>query len=192
MRQYSFFPSNIWVEENTDFLSIPTDKFIEDKGEFGRSYHSYHLIKEPDLFDFKNYVLEIANKFLDSQGFNMSLYDLVYQDLWVQQFSSAGGGYHSKHTHENSHVSGFYFLHCSENTSYPIFYDPRPAADMSRLELKKHPCDEIGDKNVHYLPNPGTMIFFNSYLPHEFIVDKGIDKFRFIHWNIQAIEKRFK
>lgn len=190
MMQYNFFPSPIWVEEKPEFLNMDTDNFIQNKGEFGQSYHSHHLVNEPELNQFKDYVLNIASNFLDAQGFNMSLYKLVYQDLWVQEFSSAGAGHHGKHTHENSHVSGFYFLKCSENTSFPIFYDPRPSADTQRLALKKHPCDEIGDKNVQYLPQPGTLMFFNSYLPHEFIVDKGIDQFRFIHFNIQAIEKR--
>jgi len=30
---------------------------------------------------------------------------------------------------------------------------------------------------------------FNSYLPHEFKVDSGIDAFRFIHFNIKATPK---
>ena len=33
---------------------------------------------------------------------------------------------------------------------------------------------------------PGTLLMFNSYLPHEFKVDNGIDAFRFIHFNIKA------
>ena len=32
---------------------------------------------------------------------------------------------------------------------------------------------------------PGTLLKFNSYLPHEFKVDNGIDAFRFIHLNIK-------
>ena len=33
---------------------------------------------------------------------------------------------------------------------------------------------------------PGTLLMFNSWLPHQFSVDDGIDPFRFIHFNIQA------
>ena len=29
---------------------------------------------------------------------------------------------------------------------------------------------------------------FNSYLPHEFKVDSGIDAFRFIHFNLKATQ----
>ena len=37
------------------------------------------------------------------------------------------GGHHRIHIHENSHVSGFYFLQ-NENSSYPLFHDPRPGS----------------------------------------------------------------
>ena len=33
---------------------------------------------------------------------------------------------------------------------------------------------------------PGKLVLFNSYLPHQFDVDDGVDPFRFIHFNIQA------
>jgi hypothetical protein len=36
---------------------------------------------------------------------------------------------------------------------------------------------------------PGTLIIFPGYLEHEFAVDHGIEPFRFIHWNIQAVPK---
>ena len=35
----------------------------------------------------------------------------------------------------------------------------------------------------------GRMIFFPSYMPHQYIVDLGVEPFRFIHWNCQAIPK---
>ena len=42
---------------------------------------------------------------------------------------------------------------------------------------------------VHYKVKPGRMIFFPSYMPHQYIVDMGYEPFRFIHWNCQAIPK---
>ena len=35
------------------------------------------------------------------------------------------------------------------------------------------------------------MVFFNSYLAHEFILDKGIEPFRYIHFNVQASDKNY-
>ena len=46
-----------------------------------------------------------------------------------------------------------------------------------------------GSSSINYSCKPGTMIFFPSYLTHEFPPDLGYDTFRFIHWNCQAIYK---
>ena len=46
-----------------------------------------------------------------------------------------------------------------------------------------------GTELIHIKPTPGTLIIFPGYLEHEYAVDHGIEPFRFIHWNIQAIPK---
>ena len=113
---------------------------------------------------------------------------LHFTEFWVQEFSSRGGGHHSTHQHWNQHVSGFYFLKCSEKTSYPIFHETRPGAEMTKLPLKNQSQITMGTSQVHYKPQPGTMIIFPGYVPHEFAVDAGIEPFRFIHWNIKVVE----
>jgi len=40
---------------------------------------------------------------------------------------------------------------------------------------------------IHIKPKPGTLVFFPAYIPHEFTVDMGIEPFRFIHFNLQAV-----
>ena len=45
-------------------------------------------------------------------------------------------------------------------------------------------------EKIPFNPKPGTFVFFNSYLCHEFVVDHGIEPFRFIHFNIKAIPKQ--
>jgi len=127
-------------------------------------------------------------EFLDWQGFNLQNHSLHFTEFWVQEFSEKGGGHHSTHQHWNQHVSGFYFLKCSEKTSYPIFHEPRPGAEMTKLPLKNQEQITMGTNQVHYKPNPGTMIIFPGYVPHEFAVDAGLDPFRFIHWNIKVVE----
>ena len=46
-----------------------------------------------------------------------------------------------------------------------------------------------GHETIHFKPEPGTLMIFPGYLEHEFVVDHGIQPFRFIHWNIQCIPK---
>ena len=115
---------------------------------------------------------------------------MIAKDLWVQEFSKEGGGNHNSHIHSNSHISGFYFLKCSEKTSFPIFHDSRNGKLMIQLPQKNESVITPSSEKVNFQVKPGTFIFFNSYLGHEFPVDYGIDPFRFIHFNIQAVPKQ--
>jgi hypothetical protein len=81
------------------------------------------------------------------------------------------------------------FLKANERTSLPTFHDPRTGNLMNLLPLKTTDAMKPGVHSVTYKANPGKMIFFPSYLAHEYIPDMGYDPFRFIHWNVQAIPK---
>jgi uncharacterized protein (TIGR02466 family) len=141
-----------------------------------------------DTKDLVQFIGQRSYEFLDWSGFNLKDHSLHFTEFWVQEFSEKGGGHHSTHAHWNQHVSGFYFLKCSEKTSFPIFHDPRPGSIMTKLPLKNQEQISMGTSQVHYKPKPGTMIIFPGYVPHEYAVDAGIEPFRFIHWNIKAVE----
>jgi len=120
----------------------------------------------------------------------MSLYQTLFTEMWVQEFSKKGGGHHPAHIHFNQHVSGFYFLKCSDETSYPIFHEPKTGARSTKLKLRPNIKGVWpGHETVHIKVKPGSLIIFPGYLEHEFSFDYGIKPFRFIHWNIQAVQK---
>ena len=199
---HEFFKTPIWVEDKPEFvksLNKASDKYIKEAkkrnkdyikqhGDFGQSYHSSPLTLDNDFLDLRNYAGQKSWDFLDWQGFDMSRYQTMFHEMWVQEFSKKGGGHHSAHVHWNQHVSGFYFLKCSDKTSMPVFHEPRTGARATKLFTKsKDLCH--GSELVHFKVHPGTLIIFPGYLEHEFIVDHGKDPFRFIHWNIQAVPK---
>jgi|TARA_R100000406_G_scaffold94559_1_gene86664 uncharacterized protein (TIGR02466 family) len=204
MKIDEFFKTPILVEEKTEYLkSLNTacNKYIKEArkknkarikkdGDFGMSHHSTPLLDDNNFLDFKKLVGQKSWDFLQYQGFDMSKYTLIYSEMWVQEFSKNGGGHHSAHIHWNQHVSGFYFLKCSEKTSYPIFHDPRVGARVTKLHMRPG-LKEImnGEELVHFKPKPGLLVLFPGYLQHEFAVDNGKEPFRFIHFNLQAIQK---
>ena len=202
MKIFEYFKTPLSIEQKPEFiksLNKVSDKYIKDSkkrakeyikkyGDFGISHHSTTLLLDNNFLDFKNYVGQKSWEFLDSQGFDMQQYNTMFTELWVQEFAKKGGGHHSAHIHWNQHVSGFYFLKCSEKTSYPIFHDPRPGAEMTKLFMKNQQQITLGSNQVHYKPQPGTMIIFPGYVPHEFSVDAGLEPFRFIHFNIKVVE----
>jgi len=203
MEKTDYFKTPIWVEYKPDFvkdLNKASNKYIKEArkrekeyikkfGDFGTSYHSTPLTRDNNFKDLRNYIGQKAWEFLDYQGFDMSKYINMYTEFWVQEFSKNGGGHHNAHIHWNQHVSGFYFLKCSEKTSYPIFHEPRTGASATKLKMKPNMSICHATELVHFLPKPGTLVIFPGYLEHEFSVDHGKDPFRFIHFNIQTIPK---
>jgi len=204
MDKNNFFNTVIWSEHKPEFVTSlckASNKPIKDAktkskdlikkyGDFGMSYHSTSLLVDNNFLDFRNYVGQKSWEYLDSQGYDMSLYTTLFSELWVQEFAKKGGGHHAAHVHWNQHVSGFYFLKCSDKTSYPIFHEPRTGARATKLKMKPNEKGiQEGSDLIHFKPTPGTLIIFPGYLEHEFTVDFGIEPFRFIHWNIQAVPK---
>jgi len=203
MQISEYFKTPIWAEQKPEFiksLNKASNKYIKDAqktpeakeyikkwGHFGRSFHSTTVILDNDFLDFRKYVGEKCWEFLDWQGFDMKRYSLMFTEMWVQEFAKKGGGHHSAHIHWNQHVSGFYFLKCSDKTSYPVFHEPRTGARATKLHVKETNVINPAAELVHFKPEPGTLIIFPGYLEHEFVVDHGEEPFRFIHFNLQAV-----
>jgi len=201
----NYFNTTIWSEQKPEFVKSLTKasnkyikeaknfteakKHIKEFGDFGRSYHSTPLTNDNNFRDFRDYIGQKSWEYLDHQGFDMLQYKTLFSEMWVQEFAKKGGGNHSAHVHWNQHVSGFYFLKCSDKTSLPIFHEPRTGARSTKLKMKDQKGVLAGSELIHFKPKPGTLIIFPGYLEHEFSVDFGIEPFRFIHWNIQALPK---
>jgi len=205
-----YFASPIWWADEPSFvdkLNKASDSYIEDskkrlkpsidernkkfgnKGDMGHVFHSTSLIGDPNFLELQNYVGATAHNLLGEMGFDLTHYQVFTTEMWVQEFAKKGGGHHTLHTHWNGHISGFYFLKAGESTSLPMFEDPRPGNVMNLLPEKDKTKITYASSQINYKVKPGRMIFFPSYLPHQYIVDMGYEPFRFIHWNCQAIPK---
>jgi uncharacterized protein (TIGR02466 family) len=163
--------------------------FNKDLKDHGIVYLSENITNNKKFDSIKEVILNNSSTILESQGYNLTKYRLIYTEFWVQEFGKNGGGHHDTHLHPNNHISGFYFLKASEKTSFPIFMDPRQGKLMTDLPLVNPQDMPLALDKVFYKPIPGKFIFFNSYVPHAFSVDNGVEPFRFIHFNIQAVLK---
>ena len=205
-----YFKCPIWFADEPAFvnkLNKASDKYIKqskknlekdinkrnkkfgNKGDMGNVFHSSTLIGDSNFLELQNYVGATSHNLLLEMGFDLSQHQVFITEMWVQEFAKKGGGHHTLHTHWNGHISGFYFLKASEKTSRPIFEDPRPGNLMNLLPEKDTSKINYASHQINYDVKPGRMIFFPSYMPHQYVVDMGYEPFRFIHWNCQAIPK---
>jgi len=175
------------AKKRNDPLIKKRNKKYGDKGEHPWVHHSNSLIEQPGFKVLQDYIGATAWNLLDGQGFDLSNHSIYTTEFWVQEFSKDGGGHHTLHTHWNGHISGFFFLKASENTSMPCFQDPREGRMMNLLPQKEPDKITQASHQVFYGAKPGRLMFFNSFMPHMYSVDSGYEPFRFIHFNIQAI-----
>ena len=151
------------------------------------SYHSHNLWRDEPFKPFAEFVMQQMWNILSWQGYNVDGKRPLLQECWVQEFPEEGG-FHDIHIHANNQMSGFYFLQCNDKTSQPSFHDPRPGKVMTDIYPKDSKQITPASSIVHYNVKPGDFIFFNSYMPHSYshYKRKGENKFRFIHFNMQA------
>jgi len=158
-------------------------------GDLGMSHHSRSLINVPEFKELQDFVSKSSFNVLDHMGYNLKDYEIYWTEMWVQEFGKNGGGHHEGHIHYDNHISGFYFLKCSDKTSFPVFHDPRLGKCVTQLPLKKESDMTFGTQLINYKPQPGALILFPAFLEHQFVMDLGIEPFRFIHFNLQAVRK---
>ena len=209
MIKSEYFASPIYHEEKPQWVSKLNnlcDPYIKEAREnskqriedlkklgypndIGQTYHSNPLEPDENFRFLHDYMAKKSRWILDDMGYDMNNYNLIFTESWVQEFSFNGAGHHWFHTHPNCHISGFYFLKASDKTSKPMFQDPRTA--HVPLKLKEKDTKKISNANdlVNYNAIPGSLIMFPAYLSHAYMVDHGIEPFRFIHINMRAIEK---
>ncbi len=182
-------------DEHTDKAILDAKQSIEDRHkklnaqikDHGMSYHSgAELYKDERLKEFELLIRNTGKNILEAQGFELTNYVLGYTEMWIQKFAYQGGGHQDTHVHWDNHISGFYFVECSDRTSKPIFHDPRSGRMMLNLPIKDHSKLCPAMERQIFSVKPGTLLLFNSWLPHQFSVDNGVDPFRFIHFNLQA------
>jgi len=165
------------------------NKKFGNKGDRGYIYQTTSLIGDPNFSEIQNYIIGTSHNLLTEMGFDLKDYQVFMTEMWVQDFAKKGGGTQITHSHWNGHISGFYFLKCSEATPRPVFADPRPGCLMNLLPEKDKTKVTYASNQINYEVKPGTIVFSPSALPHMYPVDMGYEPFRFIHFNCQAIPK---
>ena len=165
------------------------NKKFGNKGDRGYIYQTTSLIGDPNFSEIQNYIIGTSHNLLTEMGFDLKDYQVFMTEMWVQDFAKKGGGTQITHSHWNGHISGFYFLKCSEATPRPVFADPRPGCLMNLLPEKDINKITHASSQIHYKIKPGTIVFSSSALPHMYPVDMGYEPFRFMHFNCLAIPK---
>jgi hypothetical protein len=195
LQTWSYFASNVYIGERPDFLkvldTVATELVLATKkqntmSELYPMYHTANFVDDPRLQDFRTYIELTAWNILDSQGYDMSMYNALAHEIWCQEHYKFSN--QELHMHGfGSQISGFYFLNCPENCGRPIIHDPRPTKHYADLPEKTTDAVTAATKIINFEPKPGMLMFSNSWLPHSFSRHGNRKPFKFIHFNIGVV-----
>ncbi len=133
------------------------------------SYFTHRRLElDPRFVSFTNMILDCAREFTEKLGFE-SKTALRMVNLWTN--INSRGGYHEKHRHENSFLSGTYYVEAGEGAAPITFYDPKAAFRM--IEPHMDNPATFTAKVFSVQPTTGTLVLFPSYLEHKVEVQKS-------------------
>ena len=189
---WHYFTSPIYKFDKPEFLKTTAKVCAEKLAEIKKTkklddiyplYNTDPLHTDERLHDLVNYVLETSWNILNSQGYNMDLYRMELYDFWCQEHHYRSG--HERHIH-NSILSGFYFIETPPDGCRLIIHEPRSTKEFAAL-IERDPSQATYASNmINFVPEPGTIIFTNSWLPHSFTRNLSKKPFRMIHFNVSV------
>ena len=187
LNQEHYFTSAIYTIQKPDFIPLlnkVSREYLKKNKKASEIYPvimSDNMVLDERLKEITGFIADTAFSILQSQGYNMNVYEIVMYDFWCQEHYKFSG--QEEHIHQ-AVLSGFYFIDCPKNSSRVVFHDPRPAKVYSNLMEANPSMATYGSTMINYEPKPGMLMFANSWLPHSFLKNSSPKPFRFMHFNI--------
>ena len=179
------FPTAIGYIENPYFARkiLPSvENILNDESNLTNAWNyknTYDPINSLDLKELKDYIIKVADQFLNDQGYDPSLLNLEPQIFASQMYE---GDRHGRHCHPGSLLSGVFYLKVPKGSSGIMFYDPRPARDILNIPRKK--VTEINQSDITIQPKEGTLLIWESWMHHEVLYNHSKEARTTVVFNI--------
>jgi len=189
---HEHFPSLIYSIEKPEFLEavrkvsqryLTQRKNSEPKPDPLYPVQTNGYAHEPELSAFTGYIAQAAWTILDSQGHDMKNLGTYIQEMWSQEHNQYNG--HEEHIHNRgAQIAGMYFLDCPANSCKVAVHDPRHGRNQINLPEANLDKITLASSTVLFIPEPGRMYFFNSWLPHSVTRNPVKSPTRLVHFNL--------
>lgn len=185
-----YFTSPVYKFNKPEFLKSASEVCLEQLLETKKTttlneiyplYNTNSLQNDKRLKNLVDFVKLMSWNILDSQGYNMTLYQMELYDFWCQEHHKGSG--HERHLH-NTVISGFYFIDTPPNSCRLIIHEPRSIKEYANLLEKDNSQATYASNMINFIPEPGIVMFTNSWLPHSFTKNESAEPFRMIHFNL--------
>ncbi len=134
-----------------------------------RGYTSYASlgdlpIRDPAFADLKRLLDRHVARFAEACGFELAGRKLKLDSLWANVLDGKGG--HSGHIHPHSVVSGTVYIALPPGSRGLRLEDPRLAMMMA-APTRRPDAPEMLKSFVEVVPEPGTVLLWESWMRHE-------------------------
>lgn len=193
LQEQHYFSTPFYTVRKPEFLEAVkavSDRYIVQAQErMGDEYVTLmtgNFAHEPELAAFSQYVSQTTWNILASQGYAMEKMVTYFMEMWTQEHNQNS----MMETHVHGHgaqISAFYFLDVPLNSGRLVIHDPRPAKVI--VDLPEHDHKQItgASQQVVFTPEPGTLVFTNSWVPHSFTKNMSKRSMRFVHMNLSVM-----
>lgn len=188
------FASVIYTIKKPDFLNEVGSAVTEsmDRAKAARPLNEVYPVYMTDTLSgntktakLEQFIAESAWAILNDQGYMMDAFETFVSEFWAQE--------HHKHSGMEQHVhpygvalSGFYFIKAPENGCMVEIHDPRPGKVQASLPLRDPSKVTQSNNSLLIKPEPGLVVFTNSWLPHSFTRNASDEPVTFIHFNVSV------
>jgi uncharacterized protein (TIGR02466 family) len=193
MQCFAYFPTLVYREECPAWLLETKNNlapYLEQHQAQGASFvtQTENLAQNPKFCFLKDVFLHASVQVLKEQGYSTDPYDFFVESMWGQEINSNGGM--PFHVHPNTQLCGLYFLESPQNSSYPIFKDPRTCKSGMELWPQDNTQLTNASSEVHFSNVlPGSFFIVNSWLQHSLSINLSNEKTKLIHFTVSHKSK---
>ena len=188
--QWHYFVTPVYSIKKLEFLGA-AKVACNEMLNLGRGKHRENKIypvlqvdvsSDKRLTPFLDYTLNTGWNLLRDQGYAMDNFTTHFTEAWCQEHDK----YSSMecHTHSDSKLIAFYFVECPNDPPRLVIHDPRPGKIMADFVETDSNKLSLMSPAVNFIPEPGMLMFANSWLPHSFTRNSSNKPFKLIHMNI--------
>jgi uncharacterized protein (TIGR02466 family) len=148
-----------------DIAGSPTD--VVDTSYFsGRS-----VLADAGLEELRDAILDAARQYLEC--FGAGDMPLAIEHSWINLFRP--GMQESEHAHEGSVLSCSYYVDAPAGCGDFLVPDPIGARRIHRTFLGLSGRTSDGEASARFVPQPGRLVMFESWIPHAVLGNKSGD-----------------
>jgi uncharacterized protein (TIGR02466 family) len=197
LNEFHYFPTAVYREEKPEWVGHvlkQVDRWYQEQRRINQEQNiNYAVVQTPhmgndsELSFLAEYFGKTATDLLRQQGYFLDHHEFYTSGMWAQEVACMGS--HEPHVHANTQMCGLYLLDIPEGGSFPVFSDPRPSKLMNDFFMADNEVRVATPKIYFNNMVPGTFMFFNAWLPHQFTINQSQQPTKFVHFTLGCRER---